>query len=141
MPVVIIGNSIPGVACDRVSTANEEGAYKATMHLIRSGHENIAILCGSEDREFNRERIEGYKRALRDNQIPIQDQYIVDDLKGKVSVKIALDKLLNDVHQPSAILWLIWIPYIMFIIIFPSMKSSVQKIFRLCALMIFPGQP
>ena len=26
-------------------------------------------------------------------------------------------------------LWLIWIPYIMFIIIFPSMKSSVQKIF------------
>jgi ribose transport system substrate-binding protein len=103
VPVVIIGNSIPGVACDRVSTANEEGAYKATMHLIRSGHENIAILCGSEDREFNRERIEGYKRALRDNQIPIQDQYIVDDLKGKVSVKIALDKLLNDVHQPSAI--------------------------------------
>ena len=62
VPVVIIGNSIPGVACDRVSTANEEGAYKATMHLIRSGHENIAILCGSEDREFNRERIEGYKR-------------------------------------------------------------------------------
>ena len=103
VPVVIIGNSIPGVACDRVSTANEEGAYKATMHLIRSGHENIAILCGSEDREFNRERIEGYKRALRDNQIPIQDQYIVDNLKGKVSVKIALDKLLNDVHQPSAI--------------------------------------
>ena len=103
VPVVIIGNSIPGVACDRVSTANEEGAYKATMHLIRSGHENIAILCGSEDREFNRERIEGYKRALRDNQIPIQDQYIVDDLKGKASVKIALDKLLNDVHQPSAI--------------------------------------
>ncbi len=103
VPVVIIGNSIPGVACDRVSTANEEGAYKATMHLIRSGHENIAILCGSEDREFNRERIEGYKRALQDNQIPIQDQYIVDDLKGKVSVKIALDKLLNDVHQPSAI--------------------------------------
>ena len=89
VPVVIIGNSIPGVACDRVSTANEEGAYKATMHLIRSGHENIAILCGSEDREFNRERIEGYKRALRDNQIPIQDQYIVDNLKGKVSVKIA----------------------------------------------------
>ena len=43
VPVVIIGNSIPGVACDRVSTANEEGAYKATMHLIRSGHENIAI--------------------------------------------------------------------------------------------------
>ena len=56
VPVVIIGNSIPGVACDRVSTANEEGAYKATMHLIRSGHENIAILCGSEDREFNRDR-------------------------------------------------------------------------------------
>ena len=100
---MIIGNSIPGVVCDRVSTANEEGAYKATMHLIRSGHENIAILCGSEDREFNHERIEGYKRALRDNQIPIQDQYIVNNLKGKISVKIALDKLLNDVHQPSAI--------------------------------------
>ena len=59
VPVVIIGSSILGVVCDRVSTANEEGAYKATMHLIRSGHENIAILCGSEDREFNHERIEG----------------------------------------------------------------------------------
>lgn len=141
VPVVIIGSSIPGVVCDRVSTANEEGAYKATMHLIRSGHENIAILCGSEDREFNHERIEGYKRALRDNQIPIQDQYIVDDLKGKVSVKIALDKLLNGVPDHRLFLWLIWIPYIMFIIIFLSMKLIVLRIFPLYALMISPGQP
>ena len=44
----------------------------------------ILRFCAAvEDREFNRERIEGYKRALRDNQILIQDQYIVDDLKGK----------------------------------------------------------
>lgn len=103
VPKVVIGNSIEGMKCDRVNTANEDGAYKATTHLIRSGHENIAILCGSEEREFNRERIEGYKRALRDNNLSIQERYIVDDLKGKLSVKIAMDKLRNDIDKPSAL--------------------------------------
>ena len=89
------------------------------MHLIRSGHENIAILCGSEDREFNRERIEGYKRALRDNQIlirKIKEAYKSNNSKAKSASKATGKQ--GDTEKPSK-----------------------PEIFPLCALMIFPGQP
>lgn len=103
IPKVLIGNAIEGLRCDRVCTANEEGAYSATMHLLRSGHENIAILCGDPEKESHRERIKGYKRALQEEQVEVRKEYIFDNIDGKVSAKLAMDKLLESVNKPSAI--------------------------------------
>ena len=68
-PGVIIGNQVPGLHWDRVCAANYEGAFHATSHLIHSGHERIAILCGADELESNQERLQGYKRALQANHI------------------------------------------------------------------------
>ena len=102
VPMVVIGNQIPGISCDRVCSANYEGAYNATSHLIRSGHEKIAILCGADEVESNRDRIQGYMRALKANNIEYLDSLVVDNLGGKKRIHDILSRMLTGAHVPTA---------------------------------------
>ena len=102
MPKVIIGNQLPGISCDRVCAANYEGAYNATSHLIRSGHENIAILCGTDEIESNRDRIQGYTRALKAHNIKYLDSLVVDNISGKKRIHDILSRMLTGTHRPTA---------------------------------------
>ncbi len=103
VPKVIIGNEVDGLECDRVMSANYDGAYKAAVHLIRSGHENIAILCSDSSFQSNKDRISGFQNALKDNGITFSRKYIMTDLKCYDDVEKALNKLYGGRDVPSAI--------------------------------------
>ena len=45
------------------------GGYMATRYLIECGHRDIAFACGLMDRRSRKQRLEGYKAALRENGI------------------------------------------------------------------------
>ncbi len=85
IPVVLADRIIPGLSIDHVTTDNFNGAYKITEYLIKKGHRKIAItlstLFSSE-----RERLEGYKKALIDYKIPI-DKSIILTHDGRFSEK------------------------------------------------------
>jgi DNA-binding LacI/PurR family transcriptional regulator len=70
IPVVLADRIISGIDLDYVTTDNFQGAYKLTEYLIKKGHRRIAITLSSC---FSTEwdRLEGYKRALADHNIPI----------------------------------------------------------------------
>ena len=103
VPRVMIGNQIPGDTCDRVLSSNFEGAFNAASHLIRSGHERIAILCGTDEVESNHERIEGYKRALKAHNIEYLDSLVVDNLTGKQQINDILSRMLMSANPPTAV--------------------------------------
>ena len=67
--IVLVDRVVPGLNVDYVTTDNFHGAYKLTEYLIQKGHKKIAItlstLFSSE-----RQRLEGYKQALEDYNIP-----------------------------------------------------------------------
>jgi LacI family transcriptional regulator len=63
-PAVLVGNSVPNVVVDEVSSQNEQGGYAATRHLIEHGHQRIAYLSGPADAAPVRERKEGYLEAM-----------------------------------------------------------------------------
>ncbi len=89
IPVVLADRIIPGVKIDHVTTDNFNGAYRITEYLINNGHKKIAItlstLFSSE-----RERLEGYKKALADYNIPV-DKSIIQTHDGRYSEKPYLD--------------------------------------------------
>lgn len=56
---------------------NRNAGYEATKYLISKGHKKIAIVIGDyEDRGISLLRLEGYKRALKENNI--KDEYIIN---------------------------------------------------------------
>ena len=59
-----IGESFPCVLCD-----NTDGGYRAARHLLEQGATSLAIIVGPDDRAASRNRLTGFKRALKDEGI------------------------------------------------------------------------
>lgn len=76
IPVVCIDRKLPNTEVDQVYSDNRGGAYEATKHLLNQGHENIGIIVEFSDVSSFSDRLKGYKDALDDYGIPINQEYI-----------------------------------------------------------------
>ena len=76
IPIVFFDRVPPLDDCYKVVSDNLEGAYKATQHLISQGKKRIAHITSPPVLSITKERLAGYKAALRDNNIDI-DQNLV----------------------------------------------------------------
>lgn len=77
VPVVQMDRRSPGLQAPLVGVNNEEGAYRAIQYLIRLGHRRIAFLMGLTTISTQVERLEGWKRALREAGLPVEEELIV----------------------------------------------------------------
>jgi DNA-binding LacI/PurR family transcriptional regulator len=59
-----------------VSVDNEAGAWLATQHLVERGHRRIAFVSGAIRTVSRRRRLAGYRRALAENGIPLDDALV-----------------------------------------------------------------
>ena len=82
----IIASGIPIVCLDRVqelgvssiAVDNVAGAGMCVRHLISIGHRRIGILTGNLHLQNAVERLQGYQNALREAQIPIDSDLILE---------------------------------------------------------------
>lgn len=77
IPIVQLDRSSPDLAVPLIGVNNEEGAYQATRYLIGLGHQRIACLINLDVISTQRERLDGWKRALREADLPVSDDLIV----------------------------------------------------------------
>jgi LacI family transcriptional regulator len=89
IPVVLADRIIPGMSVDHVTTDNFDGAYKITGHLIKNGHRKIAVTLSTLF-STERERLQGFKKALSDHKIKI-DQSLIMTHDGRYSEKPYLE--------------------------------------------------
>lgn len=61
---------------DSVGFDNVAGGYKATTYLLEKGYRDIAFLSGKVSSKPVKERLQGYKKALMEHQIPFSDERI-----------------------------------------------------------------
>uniref|UniRef100_A0A7V3ZHW1 LacI family transcriptional regulator n=1 Tax=Dictyoglomus thermophilum TaxID=14 RepID=A0A7V3ZHW1_DICTH len=88
---------------DYVVVDNFLGAYMAVNYLISLGHRKIAYLSGTWNTWPNVKRFEGYKKALEDNGLEIDNKYIFNgDFSLEAGYNIGL-KVLNMQDRPTAI--------------------------------------
>lgn len=82
IPYVLLNRYIEGYTTDSVRSDNELGAYLITSHLCKQGHKRILHITGSEDISSVRERLSGYKNALKENGIEFDPDLVLRcDLK------------------------------------------------------------
>ncbi|HEX6564795.1 MAG TPA: LacI family DNA-binding transcriptional regulator [Chthoniobacterales bacterium] len=103
LPFVCLDRPIRDERVDSVISDNSGAMYEGTLHLIKSGHENIAILLESPLATTSAERLDGYKNALIDHGIAFRETLVVmvDRTVGssEATIKNALE---ND--PPSAVI-------------------------------------
>lgn len=76
IPIVLIDNKIEGLKLDGVFHDNINGSYLLIRHLIDHGHRNIACITGPTSESSSRERLKGYKKALRESGIAVSGELI-----------------------------------------------------------------
>ena len=97
LPVIFIDN-LPKLknSYDSVIIDNTKASHMAVEHLIKLGHRCIGIITGKQDETTGYDRLLGYKKALQDNNIKIDESLItIGDFKEKSgydSMKVLLDK-------------------------------------------------
>ncbi len=75
IPIVFVDRNPSNYDGDVVLSTNFKGAYDGVKHLINEGHHKIAFLGSRFDSTMG-ERISGYKQALIDNGIPVNESFI-----------------------------------------------------------------
>jgi LacI family transcriptional regulator len=66
VPIVLLNPEVPLPGCDTLSIGNFQGAYAVVRHLIDVGHRPIATITGPTLNIDARQRLDGYRAALRD---------------------------------------------------------------------------
>jgi LacI family transcriptional regulator len=70
-PIVILDRRVPNIKADVVRCDSEGGAYQLTRLLLSLGHRDIAILNGPQGVSTAEDRLTGYRRALNEANIPL----------------------------------------------------------------------
>lgn len=78
-------------------------AYQAVQHLLNCGHKEIALIYGNAPVMENKNKIEGYEKALREAGILLRPNYIVEEENTIEGGYLATRKLLGLNNRPRAI--------------------------------------
>ena len=76
VPLVVMDRKV-GIPVDTVRCDSEDGAYKLVRHLINLGHKRIAVLSGSERVSTAVDRVNGYRKALKEAGLSIDETLIL----------------------------------------------------------------
>lgn len=102
-PVVCFDRRPPTGAFDTVVVDNETGAFEAVSHLARLGHRRVGLIVASLDFSTSTERLEGYRCALREHGLPVENDLIRSgEPRQEAGQTLALD-LLDADDPPTAL--------------------------------------
>lgn len=105
-PVVIFDRIHYNLDTHKVGIDNAESTYRATEELIRINRKNIIALCG-QNIGVTQYRLEGYRKALEDYNIPVDEENLIyidyskslkkidDDLEKIISERMRSDNIPN----------------------------------------------
>ncbi|QVY61853.1 LacI family DNA-binding transcriptional regulator [Cytobacillus gottheilii] len=92
-------SGIPYVTID-----NEKASYQAVKHLIQLGHKAVAIINSDEKYLYARQRMMGYKRAIMEHGLELNESYIIHTQQlGFEQGQQAMRKLLSLGERPTAV--------------------------------------
>jgi LacI family transcriptional regulator len=89
---------VDAVVCDDAA-----GAYDATRHLIKLGHEAIALIRGPGRHPFFESLATGYRRALSEASIPPRDDLVQETVLSPQGGYDAMEALLKPPRRPTAL--------------------------------------
>jgi DNA-binding LacI/PurR family transcriptional regulator len=106
MPIVFFDRIVDDIETHKVIVDNYKGAYDATAHLINNGYKGIAILSNAPGLSIAKERLAGYKAALTEKGVEINESLIKYCNHGGMilsEVEQAVKELLQLKQKPDAI--------------------------------------
>ncbi len=103
IPLVVLNREIAEDSIVNILAAEKEGARKAVAYLIQNGHKDIALIEGKKGFKSSMDRKEGYIKALIEEGIQLNAEYIIEGEYNLESGHKAMQQLLALPKIPSAV--------------------------------------
>ena len=78
LPFVLIGRHPTNDTISFVDLDNRKSAYNAVLYLLNIGRKRVATISGPKNMIVGQDRLQGYKDALLQEQIPLDERLIVE---------------------------------------------------------------
>jgi DNA-binding LacI/PurR family transcriptional regulator len=104
VPTVVLGHTVP--FCSQfvnVESDDLAGSYAATQHLLKLGHKRIAFLAGPPATPWSNERFEGYRRALREANLDVDDKLVFQAGRSIEEGAHAALQMINEAPDATAV--------------------------------------
>lgn len=103
VPVVVMDRHIPAAKVDTVRANSVDAAHRLVKHLIDFGHRKIGVITGPQEVSTAVDRVTGYKNALQEANIPVDESLIeIGQFSIESGYKMA-QKMIMPADRPSAI--------------------------------------
>lgn len=104
IPVVFFDRCFDeGIQASKIITDDFSGSLRAVKYLVKTGYKRIACLAGAPQLNISRERLRGYKQALKAAGRPVEEELIIHCGMEKQDGKIGLQQLMQLENKPDAI--------------------------------------
>lgn len=101
VPVVVLNKEVTGKSIHSIILDDFQGGYDGALYLIELGHKHIGYIRG-ETYDIE-ERFEGFKKAMSDNKLKIDDKIIFQGVGNQEAGYKEMVKLLKVKKRPTAI--------------------------------------
>lgn len=102
-PLVVIENYFDDLEINNILIDNVNGSKNVVKYLASLGHRRIAYVTGCIEQRVASDRFNGYMRALQENSITFNPEYVFYTDYCENSTRVALNKLLSLKVPPTAI--------------------------------------
>lgn len=103
IPIILVSADVKFTELNGVFVDNIKGGFDATSLLIKEGHTKIGIMTGLLSSEPTIHRLDGYKKALTENNIEFNEKYVYH---GEFKLDKAYEltkKMLKEDDHPTAL--------------------------------------
>ncbi|MEI8042838.1 MAG: LacI family DNA-binding transcriptional regulator [Verrucomicrobiota bacterium] len=104
IPTVLLGHPAP--FCNQFASVESDdmiASYAVTRHLLKLGHQRIAFLTGPPMTPWTQERLEGYRRALRESGVEEDDKLVFEAGRTVEDGAKAALEMLNEFPDATAV--------------------------------------
>lgn len=101
-PLVLIDRYVPDLETDFVGTDNADVGYRLTKSLVERGHKNIGVVTAELDNTAVDDRINGYKRALREAGLEFNDQLVGVFTSNQSAIAEVMNRIMANRTRPTA---------------------------------------
>ena len=104
IPIVFFDRVLDDIATYKVSTNDFESCRKATTYLIEKGCHRLAYLSISKKLSINKKRMEGFQKAIEQNQDKIKSSVIVECCNDNNENYETVKKIMQEKNHPDGMI-------------------------------------
>jgi LacI family transcriptional regulator len=103
IPMVLVNGNLRNTVLTRVVTDEYAGTVLAVRHLIELGHTQIGFIGGESHTTTTSIKIRAFRKTLRDEGLPVKEDWILPDSFSMDSGRLQMQKLLAMNERPTAV--------------------------------------